>query len=376
MNPSVISEAAFITDVRRLTELNTSTPDGVRRAMAYASSALGQVGIPSEIHSFDAGPVLTAEVGPATGPLLIWLCRADVGEAADPSQGRAYRRERRLIGNGVYGAHAVTACMLHALPHVREHGRVRVRLVMVSDHEQPPPHTISDYARGVGQPPNFCIAGGPTNLTVGNAAVGLITLRGTIRATEDHPISTESNPTLEAIRLFQTIKTLSISGALAVESLQDVVVDLSYLHGVQLPGDICEFGVTVRFAPGISAEKVHREIEAIVRQHAAPLRSRPDPLELEVEVAQPIPPVQLGPNHPYVDLLVSAVRPYHTAGDLLTISQAASDLALAGWPGVQFGLRGGVNRVSGQWLDLDSVVPYAEALIDFVRRLGTSQVRS
>jgi acetylornithine deacetylase/succinyl-diaminopimelate desuccinylase-like protein len=368
MNSTGISEAGFLTDVGHLVALNTSTPDGVRLAMDHATGVLGECGIASEIRGINGRPLLTAEVGPATGPLLLWLCHADVGETRDPTQCRTRRRGRRLLGHGIYGAHAATACMLQALPHVREYGRARVRLVMVGDHEQPPPHTIGDYARSLSQPPAFCIAGGPTNLTVGYAAMGLITVRGTIRAEGDHPISPEANPILEAIRLFQVIKTLSIGGTLPVTSVRDVVVDLGYLHGGQLPGDNCEFAITVRFAPGIRPEQIHRGIAAMVRHQAAQLGRRSDPLALEVDIAAPIPPWQIQPVHPYVESLAAAVRGDDSRDDVLTVSPEASDLALAGWPGVQFGLRGGVNRASGQWVDLDSVVPYTRALIDFALR--------
>jgi succinyl-diaminopimelate desuccinylase len=372
MNSSDTAEAAVLTDASHLVALNTSTPDGVRLAMEYANGVLGEAGIAGEIQGFNGRPVLTAEVGPATGPLLIWLCHADVGKPSDLAQCRTHRRAARLIGHGIYAAHAPTACMLHALPHVRELDQARVRLVMVGDHEQPPPHTIGDYARSLPRPPDFCIAGGPTNLAVGYAAVGLIKVRGTIRSKGDHPISPERNPRLETIRLFQAIKTMPTRGALRVKSLRDLVVDLTHRSGGQTPGDICEFEVTVRFAPGITAEEVRQAIDAIVRQQGAQLRRRADPLELEVDIAAPIPPWQIEPNHPCVEALASAVRGGHGGGDAFTVSQDASELTLAGWPGVEFGLRGGVNRVSGQWLDLDSVVPYTRALIDFPQRLPTN----
>jgi acetylornithine deacetylase/succinyl-diaminopimelate desuccinylase-like protein len=372
MTATGISEAGLVRTVTRLAELGTSTPAGVLRAMQYAGSLLAGSQIKVTRHNSDLGPVLSAQVGPATGPLIVWLAGLDVAQASGSVRYMADEPGRRLVGSGIFDL-GVAACMLHALPLVAQN-QARVSLVLVGDTAQPPPHSITEYASTLGQKPDFCIAGGPTQLKVATEAMGVIVVRGTIRRGEGPCDEAVSNPILEGHYLFELIKRLPFMRMAAAEFSRPSALALTHLRGGS-PLDVtedCDLRFIVHFPLGLSPEDVRREIEQALRQRADELRSYGEPFVFQLDVGPPVPPVRVEPDDPYVSALVDAVRlrPHQDPAAVLTVQQEASDLALAGWLGVQFGPSGGDRRRSSEWLNVGSLVRCTRALVEFAEQAG------
>jgi len=120
--------------------------------------------------------VLTAEVGPADAPTLIFHGHLDVVPGR-PEQFVPRVDGDRLIGRGAYDMKGGLAGMMCALKDAERQDRVRVRLICVPDEES---EELDERAtegvveRGLGG--NFAITGEPTNLHIGVEAKGVLAM--------------------------------------------------------------------------------------------------------------------------------------------------------------------------------------------------------
>src|ERR687884_788294 len=118
----------------RLIRYDTSTVEGLRSAAGFIKGWLEAREIDVEDHRFGDLFALTAEVGPADGPTLVFHGHYDVVPAR-PEQFEPRVQGDRLIGRGAYDMKGGLAAMMCALQDLRDQPDVRVRFVCVPDEE-------------------------------------------------------------------------------------------------------------------------------------------------------------------------------------------------------------------------------------------------
>jgi succinyl-diaminopimelate desuccinylase len=118
----------------RLITYDTSNVEGLRAAAGFIKGWLEAREIAVTDHQFGDCFALTAEVGPADGPTLVFHGHYDVVPArAEQFEPRI--QGDRLIGRGAYDMKGGLAAMMCAMHDLKDQDRVRIRFVCVPDEE-------------------------------------------------------------------------------------------------------------------------------------------------------------------------------------------------------------------------------------------------
>src|SRR5690349_961034 len=116
----------------RLITYDTSTVEGLRAAAGFIKGWLEAREIAVADHQYGDTFALTAEVGPANGPTLVFHGHYDVVPARQ-EQFTPRIQGDRLEGRGAYDMKGGLAAMMCALQDLRTQDDIRVRFVCVPD---------------------------------------------------------------------------------------------------------------------------------------------------------------------------------------------------------------------------------------------------
>jgi succinyl-diaminopimelate desuccinylase len=342
----------------RLITYDTSTPDGIRACAGFVKGWLEAREIDVHDSTFGELPVLTADVGPAGGPTLIFHGHLDVvpGHAEQFSP----RIEGdRLYGRGAYDMKGGLAAMMCAMRDLVDQDAVRVRFTCVPDEESEDIDTrsIDEVVRG-GFSADFAITGEPTDLHVGVQAKGVLAFRLNVYGRSAHGSTPwlGDNAVLKAIDVFRRIESLPFSRE-SSELFDRPSVNLGRIHGgdaLNKVPDLCTMVVDIRYLPNQDPGDILEQI-----------RSIPD---IEVVRTFTRVPADVPRSNPYVIALVSAVGRL-TKGESMSVGRdGASDAVAflqAGIPAVEFGPAGAGHHGPDEWVSISSLAQYRQALCDF-----------
>jgi succinyl-diaminopimelate desuccinylase len=355
----------------RLVGYETSSPEVLIAAAGFVKGWLQSSGIEVVEHDHRGLPVLVAEVGSrqAGAPCIVFHGHLDVVPGR-PEQFSPRVDGDRLIGRGAYDMKGGLAAMLCALRDVAAQDRVRVRFVCVPDEEseeldeRSTDAVVASYMNPAHPTnrPDFAITGEPTDMHIGIQAKGVLAMRIVVHGRAAHSSTPwlGDNAVLKAIDTFRAIETLPFSRE-SSEMFDRPSINLGRIQGgdaINKVPDRCEMAVDVRYLPGQDAG----EILAQVRQIA----------DIEVERTFIHPSVGVSRHNPYVHALSEAVAKA-TRGEVMSVGRdGASDAASfieAGIPAVEFGPAGGGHHGPDEWVSLQSLSSYRQALAGFVRAL-------
>ena len=201
-------------DERALTErlitYNTSTLEGMQAAAGFVKGWLEARDVEVIGTQHNGRPVLTATVGPASGPTIVLHGHLDVVPGR-PEQFEPRIDGDRLYGRGAYDMKGGLASMICAFRDVAAQDRVRVHFVCVSDEESEEIEDRgSDYLVREGYLGDFAITGEPTDLHIGIQAKGVVGMRFEVTGTAAHGSTpwVGDNAVLKAIDTFRQIESL------------------------------------------------------------------------------------------------------------------------------------------------------------------------
>jgi succinyl-diaminopimelate desuccinylase len=346
----------------RLITYDTSTDEGLRVAAGFAKGFLESKGIEVFERSFGGLPVLTAEVGAASGPTVILHGHLDV-VPAHREQFTPRIDGDRLIGRGAYDMKGGLAAMMCALVDVAGQDAVRVRFVCVPDEESEDveDRSTDDLVRS-GLTGDFAITGEPTDLHIGVQAKGVLAVRAAVHGTAAHGSTPwlGDNAILKAHDAFRRIETLPFSRE-SSDLFDRPSINIARITGGdafnKVP-DSCTMDVDIRYLPTQDPGEILAQIRAI-----------PD---LDVVKCFIRAPALVSRAHPYVRALRDAVG--RTIGsDALSVGRDGSSDAVsfleAGVPAVEFGPTGGGHHGPDEWVSVSSLERYRAALRTFVQEL-------
>ena len=344
----------------RLIGFDTSKGEGLHAAANFIADWLREAGIAVEQRTHNDLPLLVAEVGSKGGPEILWHGHLDVVPAR-AGQFEPRLDGDRLIGRGAYDMKGALAAMLWALRDLAaEAAPVHVRLVCVADEEsEDVRQRATDALVAEGLRADFAITGEPTDLQIGIEAKGVLALRVALAGTAAHGSTPwlGDNAILKAYDAFRAIETLPFSRA-SSEMFDRPSINLARIAGGdafnKVP-DACWIDVDIRYLPDQSPEEILAEIDGLGgfsverRLHRAPAsvsRSDPHVLALREAVAR------------------------CAATDVLSVGRDGASDAIsfieAGVPAVEFGPVGGGHHGPAEWVSVDSLTQYRQALRDFV----------
>jgi succinyl-diaminopimelate desuccinylase len=344
----------------RLITYDTSTSDGLRAAVGFVKGWLEARDVPVTGRDFGGLPVVLADVGPGDGPCVILHGHLDVVPAHE-TQFQPRIEGDRLIGRGAYDMKGGLAAMMCAVHDIAQNGKVRVRFICVPDEESDDldfrctEALVDEGLRG-----DFAITGEPTDLHIGVQAKGVLAIRVEVSGTAAHGSTPweGDNAILKAYDMFRRIETLRFSRE-SSDLFDRPSINIARIVGGdafnKVP-DRCTMDVDIRFLPEQDPGEILAEIRALG-----------DDLQI-VKTFQRA-PARVSRSNPYVRALREAVSA-SLADEALSVGRDGASDAIsfleAGVPAVEFGPTGGGHHGPGEWVSIDSLARYRQALRDFV----------
>jgi succinyl-diaminopimelate desuccinylase len=365
-------------DERALTErlitYDTSTLEGIQSAAGFVKGWLEarDVEVKGTLHN--GRPVLAATVGAASGPTIVLHGHLDV------VPGRAEQftprvQDDRLYGRGAYDMKGGLASMMCAVRELAEQAEVRVHFVCVSDEESDEMEQRgSDFLVEEGYVGDFAITGEPTDLHIGVQAKGVLAMRVEVTGTSAHGSTPWSgdNAVLKAIDVFRLIEALPFARE-SSELFDRPSINLGRIIGgdaLNRVPDLCVIDVDVRYVPGQDPEEIRRAVSEL-----------PDATVSKVFHRDP---VIIPRENPFVRTLGEAIgQVAPRSPDRISVgrdgaSDAVSFIA-AGVPAVECGPTGAGHHGPEEWVSIDSLRQFRQALVGFVRlvpeRIGRDERR-
>jgi succinyl-diaminopimelate desuccinylase len=346
----------------RLITYDTSNDEGIRRAAAFVKGWLEARDLAVTERSHGGLPVLLAETGPASGPCVILHGHIDV-VPAHPDQFEPRVEGDRLFGRGAYDMKGAFGAMMCALQDAAAQDRVRVKLVCVPDEEaEDVDEHSTDRLVADGLRADFAITGEPTDLYIGVQAKGVLAVRLELSGTAAHGSTPwlGDNAILKAHDAFRRIETLPFSRE-SSELFDRPSINLARIEGGdafnKVP-DRCQIEVDIRYLPEQDPDEILAQIRAI--------------RDLEVVRCFIHHPAMVSRQNPYVLALRDAIA-RSIEGEALSVGRDGASDAIAfldaGVPAVEFGPVGAGHHGPQEWVSLQSLATYREALRDLVREL-------
>ncbi len=344
----------------RLIAFDTSSAEGLRRAAEFVGGWLESRDIKAEQTTARGLPVTRAEVGPEGAPTLVLHGHLDVVPGG-PGQFEPRVEGDRLIGRGAYDMKGAIAVMLILLFDLRDQDKVRLRLGIVSDEESEEENNRgSDALVQSGFVGDFAITGEPTNLQVGVQAKGVLAMRIEVRGRAAHGATPwlGDNAAVKAVEVFRAIESLPF--ARHSSALFDrPSINLGRIWGgdaLNKVPDTCVIDVDIRFLPDQDPDEILEQVSSL-----------PDTTVVKTFRRQP---AVVEPESPYVLGLCEAASPHHPERVMSVGRDGASDVVSflsVGVPAVEFGPIGDGHHGPEEWVSLQSLRSYRNALEGFVR---------
>ena len=362
-------------DERSLTErlitYDTATLDGMHAAAAFVNGWLDShdVEVQAELHN--GRPLLAATVGADDGPTVVLHGHLDV-VPGDPVQFTPRVDGDRLYGRGAYDMKGGLAAMMAATCRLAAQQAVRVHLVIVSDEETSEEEGMraSDRIVERGYVGDFAITGEPTNLHIGIQAKGVLAMRIDVRGRSAHGSTPwlGDNAVLKAVDVFRGIETLPFTRE-SSEMFDRPSISLGRILGgdaINRVPDHCAIDVDIRYLPGQDADEILAAIGALEGAEIAHVFHRE--------------PIVVDREQPHVRLLADAVAAVTDGGESIAVGRdGTSDVISfirAGVPGVEFGPAGEGHHGPAEWVSIDSLARYRDALVRFVDSIAQDARRT
>jgi succinyl-diaminopimelate desuccinylase len=355
-------------DERSLTErlitYDTSTLEGMQGAAAFVYGWLEARDIEVKGDRHNGLPVLAATVGPASGPTVTFHGHLDVvpGHA---EQFEPKLEGDRLFGRGAYDMKGGLAAMMCAFRDLAEQSAVKVHFVCVADEESNEKGTRgTDYVVERGYAGDFAITGEPTNLRVGVQAKGVLAVELQVEGRSAHGSTPwlGDNAVLKAVDVFRSIESLPFTRE-SSDMFDRPSISLGRIaagDAVNRVPDLCTIDLDIRYLPDQDPDAILEAIAAQEDSRVASVFHRE--------------PIVVSRDEPHVQVLAEAVSKLNPVSESIAVGRDGTSEVIsfinAGTPAVEFGPIGDGHHGPEEWVSVDSLDRYREALVEFVRLLG------
>jgi succinyl-diaminopimelate desuccinylase len=352
----------LVTLASQLIGYETAHPEGVLEAAGFVKGWLEARGIEAAHDEIRGLPVLKAEVGPEGAPTVVLHGHLDVVPGR-PGQFEPRVEGDRLYGRGSYDMKGAIAAMMLTTAAMREQNRLRVRLGIVGDEEsEEEAERGSDHLVDSGFTGDFAITGEPTDLHIGVEAKGVLALRVEVGGVAAHGATPwlGDNAVLRALDVFRSIESLPFARQ-SSELFDRPSINLGRILGgdaLNKVPDRCAIDVDIRYLPDQDPASVLAQVRAIDGAEVAPLFTRP--------------PAVVDRDLTYVRALREAIAAHHDGEPMSVGRDGASDAVSflrVGVPAVEFGPSGEGHHGPQEWVSIESLHTYRQALETFLASL-------
>jgi succinyl-diaminopimelate desuccinylase len=358
-------------DVKALTErlisYDTSTAEGIKKAAGFMKGWLEARDIPVDELEMRGMPVLASAVGAESGPTIVLHGHLDV--VPGRSEQFTPRTEGdRLFGRGAYDMKGGLAAMMLAVQELQAQRDVRVLFVVVPDEEsEETSDRATDFLVKNGYSGDFAITGEPTDLHIGLQAKGVLAMRLEVTGTAAHGATPwlGDNAVLKALDSFRSIESLPFARE-SSDLFDRPSINLGRIIGGDAHNkvpDECVIDVEIRYLPAQDPIHILEQVSELPDVNVLRHFSRA--------------PAIVERNNPFVQVLTEVVGDFLKKDATSVGRDGASDAICfieSGVPAVEFGPTGAGHHGPSEWLSIESLTVYKQALIDFValvaKRLG------
>ena len=361
-------------DERALTErlitYNTSTLEGMQAAAGFVKGWLEARDVEVIGAQHNGRPLLTATVGPDSGPTIVLHGHLDVVPGRE-EQFEPRTCGDRLYGRGAYDMKGGLAAMICAFRDVAAQDRVRVHFVCVSDEESEEiDDRGSDYLVREGYLGDFAITGEPTDLHIGIQAKGVLAMRIEVTGTAAHGSTpwVGDNAVLKTIDTFRQIESLPFARE-SSDLFDRPSINLGRIVGgdaMNKVPDLCVIDVDIRYLPGQDHQAIRNAVESLPDVHVVKVFHRQ--------------PAIVARDDPYVQALGTAIaRVAEPTSERLGVGRDGASDAIsfleAGMPAVECGPSGDGHHGPEEWVSIRSLGQYRAALVEFVDLLAARRLK-
>ena len=355
-------------DERALTErlitYDTSTLEGMQAAAGFVKGWLEARDVEVIGTQHNGRPLLTATVGPDSGPTVVLHGHLDVVPGR-PEQFEPRVDGDRLYGRGAYDMKGGLASMMCAFRDVTAQDGVRVRFACVADEESEEiDDRASDRLVRTGFLGDFAITGEPTDLHVGVQAKGVLAFRLAVHGRSAHGSTpwVGDNAVLKAIDTFRQIESMPFTRE-SSDLFDRPSINLGRIVGgdaMNKVPDLCVIDVDIRYLPGQDHEAIRASVE--------------DMRDVRVVKVFHRQPAIVARDNPYVQVLGEAIsRVAEPTSERLGVGRDGASDAIsfieAGMPAVECGPHGDGHHGPEEWVSIRSLGQYRAALVEFVNLL-------
>ena len=355
-------------DERALTErlitYDTSTLEGMQAAAGFVKGWLEARDVEVSGTTHNGRPLLTATVGPDSGPTLVLHGHLDV------VPGREEQFEPRIDGDRLYGRGAYDmkgglAAMICAFRDVANQDRVRVHFACVADEESEEiDDRASDWLVHNGYLGDFAVTGEPTDLHIGIQAKGVLAMRIEVVGTAAHGSTpwVGDNAVLKAIDTFRQIESLAFARE-SSDLFDRPSINLGRIVGgdaMNKVPDLCVIDVDVRYLPGQDHQAIRAAVEEL-----------PDVRVVKVFHRHPAIVARADPDVPARGEAIARVAEPTSERHGVGRDGASDAISFleAGVPAVECGPSGDGHHGPEEWVSIRSLGQYRAALVEFVNLL-------
>jgi succinyl-diaminopimelate desuccinylase len=228
----------------------------------------------------------------------------------------------------------------------------------------------SDVVVEKGYVGDFAITGEPTDLRIGVQAKGVLGTRLVVGGRSAHGSTPwlGDNAVLKAVDVFRAIERMPFTRA-SSELFDRPSISLGRIGGgdaINRVPDACQIDLDIRYLPGQDPDEILAAINAIE--------------DVEVVHVFHREPIIVSRDEAHVQVLAEAVSNSTPVQERIAVGRdGTSDVISflnAGMPGVEFGPSGGGHHGPEEWVSIESLGQYRQALVDFVRAMPSIGTRT
>lgn len=266
-----------------------------------------------------------------------------------------------LSGRGVYDMKAACAVFVELFKNEPELMKKKdVSLMIVSDEELNGENG-TNYILGKGFSTDFCICGEPTDLMITKETKNSMYLKVKVEGTSAHSSRPwlGENPVNIAAKLINKVQTKYPSPKQIFHGVTVSITDIytSSNSSSSIPNSVT-FTVNVRFNPIVDENKIIHTIQKICNPH-------------KVTVTEKGLPIYTSGNNSYIRKFRTILEK-HGLSKKFRKGFGTADTRFytqKGIPNIGFGLKGIGAHGDKEQLDISSIRPYYDILLDFIRKI-------
>lgn len=344
--------------LKRLVEVDTSNPQGVEKAIRFASDYMSEHNIKGELIESNGLLSYVCQIGKGEKTLIL-NGHLDV-VAGEKTMFIATEKDGKLFGRGTADMKAGCACMMNAMIRLnKENLAHKIMMQLVPDEESGGFEGTKQLVKQ-GYVGDFVIVGEPTNLKISLQSKGFIRLKIDVTGESAHSCRPWEgvNAIEKAFKLYEAISHLDFMH-FASDHYKGSTLNLAKISGGdafnKVPSN-CLLWIDIRYVPGLSPDEIIKQIRSIA-----------DDIQV-VMIGEDLNTSMDDQNVVKLDGVISKIKAIKAEYTYQHGSSDARFFSILGIPSIEFGPSGNHWHGDKEYVEIKSISDYEEILVEYGRK--------